>query len=73
MPADILVHLGEVGTLVVGSVGIGVALLNQRRQKGCGCRRRYRARMFLRLMRNPGFDHKRRSLRQYLCRMVWNL
>src|SRR5580700_5947858 len=32
MPADILVHLGEVGTLTVGCVGIGVALRNQRRQ-----------------------------------------
>jgi hypothetical protein len=32
MPADILVHLGEVGTLTVGCVGIVVALRNQRRQ-----------------------------------------
>jgi RNA polymerase sigma factor (sigma-70 family) len=28
---------------------------------------------FLRLMRNPGFDHERGSLRQYLYGMVWNL
>jgi RNA polymerase sigma-70 factor, ECF subfamily len=28
---------------------------------------------FLRLIRNPGFDHKRGSLRQYLCGIVWNL
>lgn len=32
MLPDILVQLGQVGTLVIGSVGIGVALLNQRRQ-----------------------------------------
>src|ERR1700680_51573 len=32
MPADILAQIGQVGTLIVGSVGIGVALLNQRRQ-----------------------------------------
>jgi RNA polymerase sigma-70 factor, ECF subfamily len=28
---------------------------------------------FLRLLRNPGFDHERGSLRQYLYGMVWNL
>jgi RNA polymerase sigma-70 factor (ECF subfamily) len=28
---------------------------------------------FLRLMRNPGFEHERGSLRQYLYGMVWNL
>src|SRR5947207_5815729 len=28
---------------------------------------------FLRLMRNPGFDPNRGSLRQYLYGMVWNL
>src|SRR5271169_4053435 len=32
MQADILVQLGQLGTLVIGSVGIWVALLNQRRQ-----------------------------------------
>ena len=32
MLPDLLVQLGQVGTLVIGSVGIGVALLNQRRQ-----------------------------------------
>jgi hypothetical protein len=32
MPTDILVQLGQVGTLVIGSVGICVALVNQRRQ-----------------------------------------
>ncbi len=32
MPADIWVQLGQVGTLVIGSVGICVALVNQRRQ-----------------------------------------
>src|SRR5271166_1522486 len=32
MPADILEQLGQVGTLVIGGVGICVALLNQRRQ-----------------------------------------
>lgn len=32
MPANIAVILGQVGTLVIGSVGICVALLNQRRQ-----------------------------------------
>jgi hypothetical protein len=30
---DIAMHLGEAGTLLIGSVGIGVALLNQRRQQ----------------------------------------
>ena len=28
---------------------------------------------FLRLMRNPGFDHERGTLRQYLYGIVWNL
>jgi len=28
---------------------------------------------FLRLMRNPGFDNERGSLRQYLYGIVWNL
>ncbi len=32
MPADILAQFGQLGTLLVGSVGIGVALINQRRQ-----------------------------------------
>jgi hypothetical protein len=32
MPNDIWVQLGQVGTLVIGSVGIFVALVNQRRQ-----------------------------------------
>ncbi len=32
MPVDISVLLGQVGTLVIGSLGLGVALLNQRRQ-----------------------------------------
>ena len=32
IPADIFVQLGQVGTLVIGSVGICVALINQRRQ-----------------------------------------
>src|SRR5580700_619016 len=32
MASDILVQLGQVGTLVIGSVGICVALVNQRRQ-----------------------------------------
>ena len=32
MVTDFLVQLGQVGTLVVGSVGICVALINQRRQ-----------------------------------------
>jgi hypothetical protein len=32
MPADVLVQLGQVGTLIIGSVGICVALVNQRRQ-----------------------------------------
>jgi hypothetical protein len=32
MQADILVQLGQLGTLVIGSVGICVALVNQHRQ-----------------------------------------
>jgi hypothetical protein len=32
MPADTFVQLGQVGTLVIGSLGIWVALVNQRRQ-----------------------------------------
>jgi hypothetical protein len=32
MAADIWVQLGQFGTLAIGSVGIGVALVNQRRQ-----------------------------------------
>jgi hypothetical protein len=32
MSTDILVQLGQVGTLVLGSLGVWVALLNQRRQ-----------------------------------------
>jgi hypothetical protein len=32
MAADIWVQLGQLGTLTIGSVGIGVALVNQRRQ-----------------------------------------
>jgi hypothetical protein len=32
MAADIWVQLGQLGTLAIGSVGIGVALSNQRRQ-----------------------------------------
>jgi hypothetical protein len=32
MASDILVQLGQVGTLLIGSIGIGVALVNQRRQ-----------------------------------------
>src|SRR5580658_8471079 len=32
MAADILVQLGQVGTLVIGSAGIWVALVTQRRQ-----------------------------------------
>jgi hypothetical protein len=32
IPADVLVQLGQVGTLVIGSLGIWVAMLNQRRQ-----------------------------------------
>jgi hypothetical protein len=32
MVSDILVQLGQVGTLVIGSIGICVALVNQRRQ-----------------------------------------
>jgi len=32
MSPNLLVQLGQVGTLVIGSVGIAVALLNQRRQ-----------------------------------------
>jgi hypothetical protein len=31
-PADLLVQLGQVGTLVIGSLGIWIAMLNQRRQ-----------------------------------------
>jgi hypothetical protein len=32
MAADIWVQLGQLGTLAIGSLGIGVALVNQRRQ-----------------------------------------
>ena len=32
VPADILVQLGQAGTLVLGSLGVWVALQNQRRQ-----------------------------------------
>jgi hypothetical protein len=32
MATDIWVQLGQLGTLAIGSVGIGVALVNQRRQ-----------------------------------------
>jgi hypothetical protein len=32
LPSDILVQLGQVGTLILGSLGIWVAMLNQRRQ-----------------------------------------
>jgi hypothetical protein len=32
MAADIWAQLGQLGTLAIGSVGIGVALVNQRRQ-----------------------------------------
>jgi hypothetical protein len=32
LPPDFLVQLGQVGTLVLGSLGIWVALINQRRQ-----------------------------------------
>jgi hypothetical protein len=32
MAGDILVQLGQVGTIVIGSVGVCVALVNQRRQ-----------------------------------------
>src|ERR1700688_2630787 len=32
IPADFLVPLGQVGTLVLGSLGILIALINQRRQ-----------------------------------------
>ena len=32
IPADFLVPLGQVGTLVLGSLGIWIALINQRRQ-----------------------------------------
>jgi hypothetical protein len=32
IPTDILVQLGQVGTLVIGSLGIWVAMLKQRRQ-----------------------------------------
>jgi hypothetical protein len=32
MPADFLIQLGQVGTLVLGSLGVWVALANQRRQ-----------------------------------------
>jgi hypothetical protein len=32
MAADIWVQLGQLGTLTIGSLGIGVALVNQRRQ-----------------------------------------
>jgi hypothetical protein len=32
LPADVLVQLGQVGTLVLGSLGVWVAMFNQRRQ-----------------------------------------
>ena len=32
MPAEVLVQIGQVGTIVIGSMGIFVALVNQRRQ-----------------------------------------
>ena len=32
MPADVIVQLGQAGPIVIGAVGICVALLNQRRQ-----------------------------------------
>lgn len=32
IPADVLVQFGQVGTLIIGSLGIWVAMLNQRRQ-----------------------------------------
>src|ERR1700735_926733 len=32
MPTDTVVQLGQMGTIVIGSVGIWVAMLNQRRQ-----------------------------------------
>src|ERR1700729_2432308 len=32
MSAEVLVQIGQVGTIVIGSVGICVALVNQRRQ-----------------------------------------
>jgi hypothetical protein len=32
MTAEVLVQLGQVGTLLIGTLGIGVALRNQRRQ-----------------------------------------
>jgi hypothetical protein len=32
LPSDVLVQLGQVGTLVLGSLGVWVAMFNQRRQ-----------------------------------------
>jgi hypothetical protein len=32
LPADVLVQLGQVGTLILGSLGVWVAMFNQRRQ-----------------------------------------
>jgi hypothetical protein len=32
MAADFFAHIGQLGTLLIGSVGVGVALENQRRQ-----------------------------------------
>jgi hypothetical protein len=32
LPADLLVQLGQVGTLILGSLGVWVAMFNQRRQ-----------------------------------------
>ena len=32
VPSDILVQLGQVGTLILGSLGVWVAMFNQRRQ-----------------------------------------
>jgi ABC-type phosphate/phosphonate transport system permease subunit len=32
LPSDILVQLGQVGTLILGSLGVWVAMFNQRRQ-----------------------------------------
>ena len=32
IPSDLLVQLGQVGTLILGSLGVWVAMFNQRRQ-----------------------------------------
>ena len=37
LPFDILVQLGQVGTLILGSLGVWVAMFNQRRQLFGAC------------------------------------